>query len=199
MNIDKTVKNLQKNNMQVFVLDSKEEALLKIINIMDRHGTIGFGGSVTLDECGVKNYLSSNFKVLDEGSAQSADTYLCSSNAITEDGELYNVDGRSNRVACIAYGPKSVIIVAGKNKIVKDIEAANKRVKKIAAPKNCVRLKKDTYCAVNGKCQALAKEETGFTSGCDSADRICCNYLVSGRQKIKDRVKVILIKEDLGY
>lgn len=199
MNIDKTVENLQKNNMQVYILNSKEEVLSKIVGIMDRFGTIAFGGSVTLEECGVINYLNSNFKVLGQNEAHLADTYLCGSNAITEDGELYNVDGRGNRVACISYGPKHVIIVAGINKIVKDLDAANKRVKTVAAPKNCVRLKKDTFCAKNGKCKAFAENKSGFTDGCNDDGRICCCYLVSGRQRSNGRIKIILVKEDLGY
>ena len=197
MNIDKTVKNLQKNNMQAHVVSSKDEVLAKIVEIMDRFGTISIGSSVTLDECGVKSYLTSNFKTAED--AHLCGTYFCSSNAITEDGELYNVDGRGNRISNIIYGPKNVVIVAGVNKIVKDLNAANRRVKTIAAPKNCVRLSKDTFCAKTEKCESVKDDNNAFTAGCQSLDRICCSYLVSGFQKEKDRIKIILVNENLGY
>ena len=111
-----------------------------------------------------------------------------SSNAVTEEGELYNVDGNSNRVAALAYGPDSVIVVAGCNKIVPDIAAAVERVKKIAAPVNATRLHCSTPCAKTGECM-----------NCHSDGRICCNYLVSAQQRHQDRIKVILVGEELGY
>ena len=120
--------------------------------------------------------------------AFSADVYLMSSNAVTEEGELYNVDGNSNRVAALAYGPDSVIVVAGCNKIVPDIAAAVERVKKIAAPVNATRLHCSTPCAKTGECM-----------NCHSDGRICCNYLVSAQQRHQDRIKVILVGGELGY
>ena len=117
-----------------------------------------------------------------------ADAYLVSSNAITENGELYNVDGNSNRVAAMLYGPKSVIVVAGYNKIVKDIEAAKARLEEVAAPANCVRLNMGTPCTTAGKC-----------CHCNSEGKICCDTVIMGRQRTKDRIKVILVGEELGY
>ena len=125
-----------------------------------------------------------------------ADAYFCSTNAITEDGELYNVDGNANRIGAIAFGPQNVIIIAGVNKIVKDIESAVKRVKSIAAPKNCVRLCKNTFCAKSGHCVDM---DGGIGKGCDSAERICRHYLVSAKQMIFGRIKVILVNEELEY
>lgn len=120
--------------------------------------------------------------------AFSADTYLMSANAITETGELYNVDGNSNRVAALAFGPEQVIVLAGYNKIVPDMAAAVTRVEKIAAPANATRLHCQTPCAVTGEC-----------GHCNAPGRICCNYMVTGFQRQKNRVKVILIGEELGY
>lgn len=114
---------------------------------------------------------------------------ICSSaNAITENGELYNVDGNSNRVAALVYGPDSVIVVAGYNKIVPDIDAAVQRVKKVAAPINAVRLHCETPCAKVGECM-----------NCHSEGRICCNYVVSAQQRHKNRIKVVLVGEELGF
>ena len=129
----------------------------------------------------------------------SADVYFTSSNAVTLKGELYNVDGNSNRVAAMIFGPEKVVVVVGVNKLVNSIDDAVSRVKEIAAPANCVRLEKNTYCKVNGKC-VTADDKTGdFCAGCRSEDRICCNYTVMSMQRNKGRVNVIIVNEELGY
>ena len=127
------------------------------------------------------------------------DTFFTSSNAVTERGELYNVDGNSNRVACIVYGPRQVIMVVGKNKIVPNINAAVERVKKSAAPPNTVRLSCDTPCAKLGECVSLSNENAFICDGCHGESRICCNYVISAQQRHKDRIKVIIVNENLGY
>ena len=129
----------------------------------------------------------------------SADAYFASSNAITENGELYNVDGNSNRVAAILYGPASVILVCGYNKIVKNIDEAIDRVKRVAAPGNTIRLNIDAPCSKLGKCISADKEDAELCSGCKSDRRICCNYVVCAQQRHKDRIKVIIIGEEYGY
>lgn len=212
--IEKTIKNLEKNNMQACYVESKAEVADKVRELMSEGQTVAVGGSMTLFECGVIDLLrSGSYRFLDryrEGLSRDdinkiyresffADTYICSANAITENGELYNVDGNSNRVAAICYGPKSVIIVAGYNKIVSDIDAAIDRVKRTAAPANATRLSCQTYCREKGECMSLAQDETGMTSGCGSPARICCNYVVSAYQRVKGRIKVIIVGEELGY
>ena len=127
--------------------------------------------------------------------ALGADAYITSSNAITEDGRLFNVDGNGNRIAALCFGPKSVIVIAGKNKIVKTIEEAQLRVKTVAAPKNCQRLSCNTYCSKTGSC--AAKDEP--FGGCDSKDRICSTYVVTSYQRNAGRIKVIIVDENLGY
>ena len=122
-----------------------------------------------------------------------------STNALTENGELYNVDGNSNRVAALLYGPKSVIVVCGINKIVKNIDEAIKRVKTIAAPQNTIRLGIETPCGKTGKCVSLRKENPELCDGCHGDTRICCNYVVSAQQRHIDRIKVIIIGEEYGY
>lgn len=212
--IEKTISNLEKNNMQGFYVKSASDVLAKVVELMKDGETVAVGGSMTIAECGVLELLrSGRYNFLDrykEGMSRedigklhretfSADTYICSSNAITENGELYNVDGNSNRVAAICFGPKSVIIIAGYNKIVANIDDAVKRVKKIAAPANVVRLSSQTYCSTKGECMSLQTGGDGMASGCSSPGRICCSYVVSGYQRVKGRIKVIIVGEELGY
>ena len=97
------------------------------------------------------------------------------------------------------FGSDKLIVVAGYNKIVKDVNEAVLRVKTKAAPPNCERLSLDNYCRSNGKCVSLTKDNPLLCDGCNSATRICCNYVVMGYQRKKDRVKVILVPEELGY
>ncbi|HEX2927962.1 MAG TPA: lactate utilization protein [Ruminiclostridium sp.] len=212
--IQKTMENLVKNNMQPHYVESVKDVAGKVAELLKEGDTVAVGGSMSLSETGVIDLLrSGKYTFLDryeEGLSNEqirevflksffADVYLSSSNAITENGELYNVDGNSNRVAAICYGPKSVIIVAGVNKIVKDLDDAVKRVKTIAAPANCTRLECKTYCKEKGECMGLASGRSGMTSGCSGPNRICCSYVVSAYQNQKDRIKVIIVGEELGY
>ncbi len=202
--------------MEAYFCQTKEEAFDKVKSMLNKGDIITNGGSVTLAEAGIMDLIKSgDYTYLDRAKegitreevekiyrkAFTADVYLASANAITESGYIYNVDGNSNRVAAILYGPKSVILVVGKNKIVKTIDDAVTRVREIAAPKNTVRLGLNTYCSVNGKCMALnlPTENDEMCDGCMSDTRICCNYVLSGKQRQKNRIKVIIVNEDLGY
>ena len=212
LRMEKTKNALENNNMTAYTVKTKEEAADIVRSLLKKGDVIASGGSVTINQCGITDIIKSpDYIYLDRNSVApdktaeifrksfSADVYLCSSNAITENGELYNVDGNSNRVAAIAYGPKSVIIIAGYNKIVRNIEEASNRVKKTAAPANTVRLQCDTYCSKSGECAAFTKESQDITSGCSSDERICCNFLISAKQRHKGRIKVILVAENLGF
>lgn len=209
--IEKTMKNLEKNNMNAYYVETKEEVIPLIETLVSEGATVAVGGSVTLGELGILDYLRGGKytfydrytpgytqEQIDEVFIKSmgVDAYFCSSNAVTEEGELYNVDGHANRVAAIAYGPKKVIMLVGVNKIVENMEEAVKRVKTVAAPKNAVRLSCKTFCAVKGHCVDM---EGGIGKGCDSPQRLCRDYLVSAKQKHKGRINVILINETLGY
>lgn len=214
--IEKTIANLKKNNMEAYFCQTKEEALAKVKSMISKGDVISNGGSVTLAQTGVMELIKSgDYNYLDRARAgitkeeieevyrktYSADVYFASANAITESGYIYNVDGNSNRVSAILYGPKSVILIVGKNKIVKTIDDAVTRVREISAPQNTVRLGMDTYCSVKGKCMALntPAENDEICNGCNSDARICCNYVLSGKQRHKNRIKVIIVNEDLGY
>lgn len=210
MNIEKTIANLRKNRMQVLHVANRAEALEALKSLLPEGGTVTHGGCMTLSEIGGTELLKSGkYNYLDRSTASdpteiyykgyNADVFLTSANAITEDGELYNVDGNSNRISAICYGPKKVIVLAGINKIVPTLADAVTRVKTVAAPKNAARLHCPTYCAEAGKCVSLLKENPSMTDGCDSPGRICRNYLVSGPQLNPDRITVVLIDEELGY
>ncbi|NLU52155.1 MAG: lactate utilization protein [Clostridiaceae bacterium] len=201
--VHKVMENLQKNNMLAIYLSSKEEVPGKIAELVKEGETVALGGSMSLFEARVIDHLrSGRYNFLDryaEGLTREqmeeiyrqsffADAYITSTNAITLDGRLYNVDGNGNRVAAMIYGPKSVIVVAGINKIVNNMDEAYERLRNIAAPANAVRLSKNTPCAKTGTCM-----------DCKSEDRICSSYVILGWQKAKNRIKLILVGEDLGY
>lgn len=212
--IKETIENLKKNNMEAFYADNKEEALEMVKSLLNKGDTVSVGGSKTLDECNVLELLrNGDYNFLDRYKENLtrddidkiyrdtfyADAYLCSSNAIIKSGELYNVDGNSNRVAAIMFGPKSVIIIAGENKIVNNFDEAVKRLKTIAAPKNTQRLLCDTYCNKTGECLGAKYASDAPYAGCESDGRICCSFCISSHQKIKNRIKVIIVGEQLGF
>ncbi len=210
--IQTVMENLRKNRMEAFFAETAADARAKVREMIREGAAVSAGGSVTLEEAGILAMLrGGNYRFLDRNAPGldaeqvrriyrdtfGADVFVTSANAVTMNGELYNVDGRSNRIAAIAYGPESVIVVAGINKIVPDVPAAIERVRLTAAPANCVRLGKKTYCAAAGRCEALG--EPDMTAGCKSPDRICSNYLVSAMQSLPGRIKVILVGEPLGF
>ena len=208
----KVGENLKKNNMDFFFAETKSDVPAIVESLIKDGDVITNGGTLSMSECELGELLNcGKYTYLDRSKmtkeeiaelyikAFSADVYISSSNAITEDGVLYNVDGNSNRIAAIAFGPKSVIIIAGYNKIVRNLDEAENRVKNEAAPLNCMRLSSNTYCKDAGKCVSLTKNEHQICDGCSSSERICCNYLISAYQRHKNRIKVILVGEELGY
>lgn len=210
--ISRTGENLRKNNMDFYYAPTKADVRDIVKSLLKKGDTITHGGSVSMAECGINELISSpEYNYMDRTKVPPeeikdfyrksffADVYISSANAITEDGVLYNVDGNSNRIAAIAYGPESVIIIAGYNKIVRNLEQAEIRVKSEAAPPNCVRLGIDSYCANEGECISLAKSDRQIYDGCKGDGRICCNYLISAQQRHKGRIKVIIVGEELGY
>jgi len=201
--VERTIEALEKNKMAAVYVESKDKVIDAVKAFMQEGETVGVGGSMTLFETGIIDYLrSGRYNFLDRYApgltndemqeiyrkSFLADTYITSTNAITEDGELYCVDGNGNRVAAMIYGPKSVIVVAGINKIVKDYEAAVDRVRRIASPANATRLSCKTPCVKMGICQ-----------DCRSDMRICCSYTVFRQQRFKNRIKCIIVGEELGY
>ena len=193
-------KALVKNNMETYIAKDRDEAKKIVFSMIDKSDVVGAGGSVTLDECGIRqklrdegyDFLDRFVKVTPEEKEKifhetlSCDVFLTSSNSITHDGKLFNVDGRGNRMAAVIFGPKKVIVVAGKNKIVKDLLEARERMDTISAPLNAKRLGKKTPCATIGHCV-----------DCESPDRICRHTVITERQA-PGRISVVLVDEELG-
>ena len=200
--MEKLISNLKKRNYLVESFKNKEEALDYLLNQFEPQKSIAWGGSVTLDELGIKNEIrNKNWIVLNRDNAKTpqekrdiqiksfdADYYLLSTSAISEDGLLVNIDGNGNRLAAFIFGPKKVFVIAGTNKICKSEEEAMDRVRNIAAPKNTQRLKRNTPCAKTGTCH-----------NCLSDDCVCSHIIVTRRSWVKGRVEIILIEEELGF
>ena len=211
--VEATLKNLKRNRMEAYYVDTKEQACDLVKTLVQPGATVSCGGSVTLKQTGVYDIIASgDYDFLDRSACKtaeetdalyrqvfSADAFFTSANAVTENGELYNVDGNSNRVAAIVFGPKSVICVCGVNKLVENIDEAIRRVKTKAAPPNTVRLGIETPCAKTGACISLKQEDPDMCAGCHGDGRICCNYVVSAQQRHINRIKVIIIGEEYGY
>lgn len=197
------IEKLRKNNMNGYYARSKDQVVDIVKDLLEKESTVAVGGSNTLFEAGIIEFLRSDTysfydrhqKVLSSDEIReiyiksfSADAYLCSTNAITESGELVNMDGTGNRVAAMIYGPKKVIIIAGSNKIVRDIDEGITRIKNWSAPVNGKRLNKATPCAAIAQCL-----------DCSNDDRMCNNFTIIHKQRNKDRIHVILVNDTLGY
>lgn len=196
------IKNFSKRQIEGYYCSNKKVALEKALELMTKGSSVGWGGSMTLIEIGlIEAMKNGDYKVIDRdittnseelrniyGDICCADYFLMSTNAITLDGELINIDGRGNRVAFLCYGPKNVLILTGMNKVVKDVESGLKRARDIAAPPNAIRLNRKTPCAITGKCE-----------DCYSPECMCGQFVITRRSGIPNRIKVILIGEELGY
>lgn len=202
LRVNKCKEALEKQHIKTYITENKEEANQLVNSLIEDHSLVCDGGSMSLQECGIIETLhhrnitfhshsdpAMSKQESDEEARKAfyADTFLCSANAITMKGELINVDGHGNRVSVMIFGPKQVIIVAGYNKIVEDEQSAIQRIRTIAAPANCMRLNKKTPCRFTGSCKQ-----------CYSEDRICSSYVKINYDK-EDRIRVILVKENLGY
>jgi len=197
------VKALEKRSFEAYYVATKEEAQLKALELIPEGDLVSWGGSSTLEEIGLlkKLHECGKYQILDRDQfpaseryeimrkALLCDTYISSTNGLTEDGQLVNLDGNGNRVAAMTFGPKSVIVVAGMNKVTKDLDTAISRVRNTAAPINCQRFAdKKTPCNVTGEC-----------GDCTSTDSICAYLVVTRLSKPAKKIKVILVGEDLGF
>jgi hypothetical protein len=196
------IKNMEKKNLEAYYCATSKEAVEKALSLMPEGASITWGGSESIKECGLMDAIKgANYELIDRADAKTpeedrimysrqvmADFFLMSSNAITIDGELVNIDGRANRVSLLCWGPQNVIVIAGMNKIASDVESAIQRVRDAAAPPNTVRLNKNTPCAQTGRC-----------GNCYSPDCICSQIVITRRSSTPKRIKVILVGEELGY
>lgn len=200
---DGLIERFNMRGIEGYYCDNKEEALSTAKRLLMPGCAVSWGGSATLNEIGLLDYLrTSDFILYDREGAKTqeektelyskivtVDYFFMSSNAITIDGILVNIDGIGNRVACLAYGPQNVIIIAGMNKIVAGgLEEAIARVRNIATPANAARLDLKPPCTRIGRC-----------ADCLTADCICCQIEITRKSMIPNRIKVILVGEELGY
>ena len=196
------IKALSLRHFDAYYCASSSEAAEKILSLIPQTDVVSWGGSVTMEALGVIDRVKKGgWRVIDRSTAQSqeekieimrrallCDTYLTGANAISEDGEIVNVDGNGNRVAAMTFGPKSVIVACGMNKVVKTAEDAISRARNTAAPVNAQRFDIRTPCKTTGSC-----------ADCKSTDSIC-SYIVRTRLcKPAGRIKVVLIGEALGF
>ncbi len=202
IHLEKCKKALEANGMKAYIVGDQKEAQQLVCSFIEDHTLVCDGGSRTLAETGIIDFLqkrdityqthntaSLSREESDEEARKAfySDTFICSSNAITLDGSLINVDGHGNRVSAMIFGPKQVLVVAGYNKVVDNEEAAKERIRMIAAPMNSTRLHKQTPCRKLGNC-----------IDCHSKDRICSSYVKINYDR-EDRIRVILIAEEYGY
>lgn len=201
--ISKTIiQNLEKRGMEGFYFHTREECRLAISEQLPKGCTIAWGGSETINEIDLLSSFSKDeYQLIDRQSAKTpeesrnlysqivlADYFFMSTNAITIDGELVNVDGSGNRVACLIHGPKYVYVIVGMNKITKNVDTAIARVRNHAAPPNAKRLNRQTPCNFTGHC-----------NDCLSPDCMCNQTVITRRSGIPGRIKVFFIGEELGY
>ena len=194
------VKHLRMHGFGADYFETKEEVLSYLKENIPKRSSIGIGGSVTLAEIGVLSWLTGNeeYQFLDRyhtddvsrvfHESLNADVYLMSTNALTEEGELYNIDGNGNRLAALIYGPKKVYVIAGTNKIVKNLEEAAARVELFTAPANNIRLNKINPCTKTGQCMH-----------CSTPSTICNQIVTTRRSGTPGRIHVLLVNEALGY
>jgi hypothetical protein len=200
--VERTINALGKNDISATFTPNKEAAKEKLSGMIPDGSTVGIGGSVTLNQLGVIDMLKARgltifnpFEKPPPGQenldmrkeALISDVFLTGTNAVTETGHLFNIDATGNRAAAMFFGPKNVIVIAGANKIVKNLDVARTKVKEITAPINSKRLKRKTPCVQTGKCE-----------DCDSPERICNIEVVIRKKPRLTNLEVILVGETLG-
>ena len=199
---NRVVKALESRNMEAYYVHTKEEALAKALELIPEGSSVSWGGTMSAQEIGLPKALhAGNYEVYDRDlketreekeaiahQALNCDFFIGSTNALSEDGVMVNIDGNANRVAAFAYGPKNVLLIVGMNKVVKTEADAMSRAKNEAAPINAQRFGVNTPCIKNGSC-----------FDCKSPECICCQILITRYSKVPKRTKVILVDDNLGF
>ena len=198
---DTIIKNLAKRNMEGYYFDTAAECTRAVLDTLPAGSTISWGGSESIKECGLMDGIhSGDYRLIDRSLAKSpeesralyaqavlSDYYLMSSNAITLNGELINIDGNGNRVACLIQGPSHVILIVGMNKVVTDIESGIARVRNMASPANAIRLNRNIPCAATGTCH-----------DCLAPECFCNQFFLTRRSGQAGKKKLYLVGESLG-
>ena len=195
----KIIQGLRTRNMEGFYAADRAAALELALSLIPEGATVAMGGCQSAHDIGLVDAIKDGSRrYIDREAAADkraamlaaydADVYLASANAITEDGILVNIDGNSNRVSAIAYGPRKVLFIVGMNKVCPDLDSALKRARNVAAPVNAQRFGLDTPCSKTGACM-----------DCKSTDSICCQFLVTRFSRHPGRIQVILVNDNLGF
>ena len=195
------VKNFNARFFEAYYCATKEEAADKALSLIEEGSCVSWGGGMSLFECGLIDKLKAgNYNLLDRAAvpvekkeevyrqAFYCDTYLMSANAVSQTGELVNIDGTGNRLAAMCFGPKQIIVVAGLNKVAPDLDSAMKRARNTASPINTQRFGLNTPCTKTGAC-----------ANCTSPDCICAQILTTRFSRPHGRIKIVFCGEDLGY
>jgi len=194
-------KNLKSRYFDAWYCETAQEALQKALELIPEGSTVGWGGAMSAEEIGLMDALDNGkFTLLDRAKCAtiqerdalylkhfSADVYLCGANGLSMDGEMVNIDGTGNRLAAINYGPKTVLVIAGMNKVEDTLEDAVNRARTVAAPLNQQRFLRKTPCTATATC-----------ADCKSAECICNQILITRMCRPAGRIKFILVGEDLG-
>lgn len=200
---NKVIKSLNTRHIEGYYCATSADAINKLLALIPKGSSISWGGSMTIRDMGLTDALhkAGTFTLYDRDLAESpeevqavyrqtfgADFYISSANAMSEQGDIVNIDGNGNRVAAIAWGPKKVFFVVGINKIAKDLDAAIKRARGTAAPINTVRLNRETPCTLDGVCH-----------DCHSPNSICNQIHIIRNSYDNGRFCVVIVDEELGY
>lgn len=199
---ENVIQNLQKRNMEGYYFKDSASCVKAIMDMIPKDSIVSWGGSMTLEETGMMAALkASDLTLIDRANAKTdkefreifaktvmSDYFFMSTNAITKDGILVNIDGNANRVACLAHGPSHVMILVGRNKFTASVESAIERTRNTASPANAIRLNRNLPCAMTGSCH-----------DCLSPECFCNQIVITRRSRHTGRIKVFLINEDLGY
>lgn len=196
------IKNLEQRNITGHYFENSQDLCTYLKETLPEKALISWGGSESIKESGVMKLLEEgNYRLIDRSAARTpqeareifsrivlSDYYFMSSNAITIDGELINIDGNGNRIAALAQGPSHVYLIVGRNKVTSTVEDGIRRVRNIAAPPNVKRLNRQTPCLHTGRC-----------ADCQSPESICSHLVITRRSFHPDRIHVFLVNEELGY
>ena len=195
------IKNLHSRHFEAYYCETGEQALEKALELIPKGATVGWGGAMSAKQIGLLDAMNSDeYNAIDRDKAPNpeerkkamkscllADVFITGANALSMDGQMVNIDGNGNRVAPIVYGPDSIIVIAGMNKVMDTLEAAVIRARTVAAPMNKQRFELQTPCEVTGTC-----------ADCKSEGCICNQILITRNSKPAGRIKMILVGEDLG-
>ncbi|WMI81994.1 lactate utilization protein [Anaerotignum sp. MB30-C6] len=196
------VAKLETRHFEAYYCPTAKEAIEKALSLVPEKSSVSWGGSMSIRDMGLtKAFHDGNFEVIDRDLAKSpeemgdlhrqallTDYFITSTNAISKDGILVNIDGTGNRVAALCFGPKNVIVICGINKVAPDLDCAVARARNVAAPINAFRFMGKTPCVSTGSCH-----------NCTSPDCICSQVVITRTSRPEKRIKVILVGEELGY